>query len=153
MAHYPDQARCDYLDCTEPEKLLAVGWLDPAKPFAQGAVHETVVKKLAELLVDPWQPAVAIGKHNCAFCRFTGGPGVFRLDHCGIQLGASNVFVPADGFLYLAPSLILHYIDSHCYAPLDDFQQAVSACPPMRSVDYLKAILKNGPKGFSKGTF
>ena len=32
------------------------------------------------------------------------------------------------------------------YSPPEEFQAAVMACPPMRSMDYLKALLKNGPK-------
>ena len=53
----------------------------------------------------------------------------------------------ADGFVYVAPSLILHYIDSYRYSPPVAFQEAVISYPPMRSMEYLKAILKNGPKG------
>ena len=31
--------------------------------------------------------------------------------------------------------------------PPREFQEAVLACPQMRSIDYLKAILANGPNG------
>jgi hypothetical protein len=67
--------------------------------------------------------------------------------HSVVQVGVTNVWIPADGFLYVAPSLVLHYIDAHGYSPPFEFQAAVVACPPMRQMDYLKAILKNGPKG------
>ncbi len=40
--------------------------------------------------------------------------------------------------------------DSHQYRPPHMFQQAVMACPEMRSMDYLKAILANGSKGISR---
>lgn len=150
MTYYPDQSTCDYFGASEPEKLTAIGWLDSARPFNQGPVIADFFRKLTELLVNPWQPAIAMGRHACGFCRFSGGPTVFRLDNFEVQFGASNVFIPADGFLYAAPSLILHYIDSHGYSPPEDFQRAVLACPPMRSIEYLKAILKNGPTGFAK---
>lgn len=150
MTYFRDQTSCGYFECKEPEKLIAVGWLDSAEPFSQGPVSAEFFRKLAELLVSPWQPAVAVGRHECPFCRFSGGPATIRFGDLGIQLGVCNVFIPANGFLYAAPSLILHYIDSHGYSPLDDFQRAVLDCPPMRSIDYLKAVLTNGPLGFAK---
>lgn len=149
MSYYADQSSCSYFECNQPEKLIAVGWLDPAEPFNQGRVSVNFFSKLSELLANPWQPVIAMGRHECDFCRFSGGPAVFRLDNFEVQLGASNVFIPANGFLYAAPSLILHYIDSHGYSPPEDFQRAVLACPPMRSIEYMKAILRNGPKSFS----
>jgi len=59
-------------------------------------------------------------------------------------LGFSNVFVPGEGRLYVAPSLILHYIAEHGYAPPQEFQAAVLACPPMGSAEYLAAVAEFG---------
>ena len=56
-------------------------------------------------------------------------------------------FVPGKGFLYVAPSLILHYLDAHQYVAPEEFTTAVIECPPVRSQDYLKAIRANAPKG------
>jgi len=133
----------------DSSKLIAVGWLEPGHDYQFGEVSLEVVRKLAELLVEPWQPAVALGRHPCGFCRFTGGPSVFKCGSVGsaVQIGVSNLWLPADGFLYVAPSLILHYMDAHGYSPPLEFQTAVIACPPMRSMAYLKAIIKNGPQG------
>ena len=75
------------------------------------------------------------------------GTSEFRLREASVTLGAANLFVPADRFLYVAPSLILHYVDSHAYAPPKEFQDAVLECPEMRSMAYLKAVLANGPRG------
>jgi hypothetical protein len=52
--------------------------------------------------------------------------------------------------LYAAPSLILHYIDAHEYAPPEAFCEAVLACPPMGSEAYLQAIIRNGPPEFAR---
>ena len=57
----------------------------------------------------------------------------------------SDVFVPGDGFLYVAPTLIVHYVEGHQYAPPDEFVRAVIACPSMRSPEYMTAVEKNGP--------
>jgi hypothetical protein len=59
-------------------------------------------------------------------------------------VGFKNVFVPGNDKIYVAPELILHYIDQHGYSPPAEFQQAVLDCPTMRSVAYLRAILKLG---------
>jgi hypothetical protein len=45
---------------------------------------------------------------------------------------------------YVAPSLVLHYVDAHEYLPPESFQRAVMACPPMRSMEYLRAISRHG---------
>jgi hypothetical protein len=133
-----------------PPKLLAVGWLEPGHDYRRGGVELEVVRKLADLLVNPWQPGLTMGRHSCGFCRLTGGPASFHLDgrinDSAPRMGVSNLWLPADGFLFVAPSLILHYMDSHEYSPPDEFKEAVMACPPMRSMTYLKALLKHGPR-------
>jgi hypothetical protein len=132
-------------------KLIAVGWLEPGHDYQSGEVEPAFIQKLVDMLIDPWQPAVAGGRHSCGFCRFTGGPTSFRFGNSAsssvVQMGVSNLWLPSDGCLFVAPSLVLHYMDAHGYAPPVEFQEAVFACPPMRSMDYLKAVLKHGPKG------
>lgn len=149
--HYDDSSPCDYFSSEAHGTLIAVGWLEPGHAYAGGEVDKGFVEKLCELLIDPWQPVIAMGRHACGFCRLTGGPAIFQHGVMSIQMGVSNLFVPGDGLLYVAPSLILHYMDAHGYQPPAEFQHAVMACPKMRSMDYLKAVLKNGPKGIANG--
>ncbi len=151
MTYYADLSPCEYFPFDAQGKLLAVGWLDRECPYPQGEVDDSFVAMLVELLVDPWQPAVAMGRHKCQFCRFSGGPAAFQLDATTVTIGVANLFVPASGFIYVAPSLILHYIDAHGYAPPEQFQQAVMRCPPMKSMEYLKALLANGGRAIVKG--
>lgn len=131
------------------DKLIAVGWLEPGHEFATGDVSAEFVNKLAGLLVNPWEPAFAMGRHPCGFCRFTGGPATLQIgDFPGrkeVRIGAANLWLPADGFLFVAPSMMLHYIDAHGYSPPAEFQAAVMECPEMRSLDYLKLLTQNGP--------
>jgi hypothetical protein len=75
---------------------------------------------------------------------FTGGPACVTVGGLTVPVGSSNVFVPADGVVYVAPSLALHYIDAHEYLPPEPFQRAVMACPPMRSMEYLRGIARFG---------
>jgi hypothetical protein len=127
-------------------KLVAVGWLGMERSYPRGEISEEFMQKLIGLLVDPWQPVHAVGLHDCPFCRFSGGPRTLTYRGTTIAMGAANLFVPAEGRLYIAPSLIAHYIDAHEYAPPTEFCRAVMECPPMRSMDFLKAILQNGPE-------
>jgi hypothetical protein len=140
MAHYPDGATCDYFGA---HGLTSVGWLEPGFPYARGEVGERFVRALVALAVDPFEPFVAAGGHRCGFCRLSGGCG-FSFEGARIPTGASNLFVPDGDRLFVAPSMILHYMDAHEYAPGEDFQRAVLACPPMRSSEYKRAFLAAG---------
>ncbi|MEK6247834.1 MAG: hypothetical protein N2C12_06615 [Planctomycetales bacterium] len=146
MAHFDDLTPCRYFPIDHQENLVAVGWLDPDFEYSQGDVDPDVVADLCRLLVAPWEPCVTMGWHDCGFCRFTTGPRQFSYNGTEVTLGITNLFVPTDGELYVVPSLILHYIDAHNYSPPPAFCDAVMDCPEMRSMDYLKAIIKNGPK-------
>jgi len=126
-------------------QLLAVGWLSREHEYARGPVSDAFVKSLLSALKNPWQPAYSAGRHRCEFCRITGGPSELRHDSLTISMGASNLYVPGRGVVFVAPSLIAHYVDAHEYAPPTAFQEAVKECPPMRSVAYLRALLGNSP--------
>jgi hypothetical protein len=132
---YEDLSPCTYFG-NEHEKLLAVGWLDADSAFAKGNVSSDFFKSLVELLADPWQPVAIAGRQPCSLCRFTGG--------LTARLGAANLFVPNVAHVFVAPSLIAHYIDAHDYCPPMQFQTAVANCPPMRSIEYLKLMRSFG---------
>jgi hypothetical protein len=125
--------------------LVAVGWLEPGHTYEQGTVDERFFSSLMELLVDPWQPFAAGGGHPCGFCAYSGGPGTVtyrsrKRPDCRVVVGSANVFVPSHDVLFMAPSLIVHYVDAHGYRPPAAFRDAVERCPPMRSSKYLRAI-------------
>ena len=151
MAHYADLAPCDYFTPDHDGKLVAVGWLARGHVYSKGDVSPDLFARLHQLLVNPWQPCVAMGAHACNFHRFTNGPGQITLNNVTVQLGVSNLFVPSDVRLFVAPSLILHYIDAYEYSPPPEFCDAVMACPEMRSMDYLKLIRKAAPPGLFSG--
>jgi hypothetical protein len=117
------------LDCPS---LRAVGWLDRGIEFSQGSVSGEFFEKLRALCRDPWQPLVAAGQHQCTLCQYDAP-----------SFGC-NVFVPGNGCVYVAPVGIVHYIASHWYLPPAEFISAVLATPPMRSVQYFKALIANG---------
>ena len=149
MTHFADLTPCTYFPFDSDDKFIAIGWLESDHDYARGPVAEEFVTQLTALLVDPWQPCVTMGWHDCSFCRFSRGPRQFTINNTTIDMGISNLFVPAPDTIYVAPSLILHYIDAHGYSPPRQFQDAVLACAEMRSMKYLKAIRKHAPKEMS----
>jgi hypothetical protein len=156
VTHYPDMARSSELDGGPGEsvaravdgefRLLMVGWLEPGHDYDRGSVSRSWFERLAELAAEPWQPAVAVGRHPCGFCVFTGGPTSVGVNGIDVPLGTANLWIPGEepGVVYLAPSLVLHYIDAHEYAPPAPFLRAVEQCPPMRSMPYLRALRASG---------
>jgi hypothetical protein len=141
--HYQDLAVWEALG-KPTGSLLAVGWLEENHPYPSGSVDTAFFAALVELLRDPWQPAMFVGRHACELCAFSGGPSVLDYNGVRVELGRANLFVPAQGVAYVSPSLMVHYIDSHAYLPPDEFRAAVLACPPMRSMDYLRAVAALG---------
>ncbi len=143
MTHYIDLSSCDYFGPADG-RLLAVGWLELGRPLERGRVTGEFFEAFARLAANAWQPFVHAGRHACQWCVFSGGPAEVRVGDLTVAVGATNVFVPAEQAMYVAPSLLLHYMDAHEYAPPEVFQRAVIACPTMRSMDYLKALRAHG---------
>jgi hypothetical protein len=112
--------------------LTAVGWLERGRPFLTGAEDASIYSQLTELLRDPWQPFNTLGFHTCDLCLYEG------------PTGTTNLFVPAGDRLFVCPELIVHYMNAHAYRPPEPFCRAVAACPPMRSLPYMQALLEGG---------
>jgi hypothetical protein len=127
---FEDLSPCTYF--TADAKLVAVGWLERGKPHSTGQVDPAVYRALVEMRKNPWQPFVTMGTHECELCQFEG------------EHGTANLFIPADGVIYVLPELIVHYMNAHSYSPPEAFCRAVLACPPMRSMQYLRAIKECG---------
>jgi hypothetical protein len=143
MAVFTDLEPISYFG-EQHKSFRAVGWLECESKFPKGVVTEEFFAALVRLCVNPWQPAAAAGRHACSLCRFSGGPAQLMYHNALVTLGASNVFVPAGDFVFVAPTTVVHYIDAHEYLPPADFQHAVLRCPEMKSLAYLKEIKAQG---------
>jgi len=148
MAYYPDLSPWSYFGAEDAPKLVAVGWLDSEHTIPSGGFDELFVDKLFDLLVKPWAPMHLLGFAECPFCTLDSH-GITYHDKT-VVVGALNLFVPGDGFLYAAPSMIAHYILVHNYAPPQEFRDAVLRCPPMSSPEYFEAIRQHGPASFAE---
>jgi hypothetical protein len=139
MASFHDLEPLTYFGERAAGVLRAVGWLESGDPIPSGESDPAVYGRLGELLADPFQPFACAGKHECSLC-------LFRPE----SRGSANLFVPADGFLYVCPELILHYMNVHRYAPPGEFCAALLACPDTRTSDYKRAFLANGGRALMR---
>ena len=112
---------------------VAVGWLDREMPFTTGPSDSVVFRRLQELLRDPFEPFVAGGAHRCNLCQLDPE-----------QSGGANLLVPAEELLFVAPALILHYVNAHHYQLPISFAEAVLKCPDTRSTEYKRQFLQAG---------
>ena len=151
MSWYDDLSPCDYFGVENAPKFKAVGWLEEGREFRRGKADPRFVHKLVLLLGEsnPLEPSS--DPYFCSLCAFSRGPSEFHLFQSpgmpSVPMGNRNLFLPGAGFLYIAPSLVLHYIDAHQYLPPDEFIKAVLDCPPTRSQEYQKAVQACAPKG------
>jgi hypothetical protein len=124
---YPDLGqRCDV---DFGPHVRAVGWLAKGQSYRTGEVAPEFYAALHAHVCAAWQPVGMPGIHLCEFCsqplpngRFVGGN--------------SNVWIPCADWVFVAPGLILHYIEVHGYRPPDEFIDAVLAAPRQGSTEF-----------------
>lgn len=102
--------------------VRAVGWLDGEHPFDQGPSAADFVSALRRHVATAWQPVAAAGRHQCELCEKARAGG--------------NLWIPTPEVLFVAPEMIVHYVEAHAYRPPRAFVEAVLACPPQGSTDY-----------------
>lgn len=130
--HLPDLSRVE-ADPVVGVPWTAVGWLERGHPYSQGEVAADFFEKLDALARDPWNGSFSAGVHPCSLCRFKQGPR-----------GHRQIYLPSLDALFVCPELIVHYVVAHEYCPPIEFQRAVVACPPMRSMAYFRELRRLG---------
>ena len=133
---------------------LAVGWLESGFEYPRGPSDPQVIKRLFDFAKRRWWTG-QLGYHSCDLCP-SASPyaatvvewrrrtflGLRRTLRC--TTGDFEFFIPAHGCVYVAPSMILHYIMTHDYAPPRKFVDAVLSCPDVRTSAYATAVRDNG---------
>jgi hypothetical protein len=117
-------------------RLFAVGWLARGHEYPIGEIPMATYKKLAALLAKPWQAAASGVIQPCSLCLYEAD-----------RAGTMNLFVPGEQRVYVAPELILHYLNAHHYRPPEEFCTAVVNCPTMGTPEYRQALLTAGGPG------
>lgn len=113
------------------EGELAVGWLDGDRIDSTGVIGP---KRVRRLLIDRLTFAAAylqsgseppMGVHTCGFCQGPTTP--LRADHRSLWGSGEFRVRGADGTVYVAPTLIAHYVEAHHYLPPQEYIDAVLA--------------------------
>jgi hypothetical protein len=143
MAHFEDLSPFTYFGRWS-DRLVAVGWLVPEREFVTGEVSREFFDALFSMLRRPWQPFATTGHEPCKFCRFTHGVTIIKYRGEEVSVGTNNLFVPDGNKAFVAPSLIVHYIDSHKYQPPAEFQAAVLRESSNSSSDLFKKMKSIG---------
>ena len=157
MTYYEDLNRCYYFDNLAPGvQFIAVGWLSHKYPFPTGVISKAAKSRLISFLKDPWDFSAFWGSHLCDICApagselKSGAPLFLPLEFTQFpeipDLGSSNLFIPdaESNNIYVVPSLIVHYIESHQYNPPIQFQDSLMKCPEMNSQNYFEAMRDRG---------
>ncbi len=133
MTYFADLAPCTYFG-PDQRILLSVGWLEAGHAYDTGSISRADIASLERLAVSTWQPVRAAGWHNCSLCGKTDedDPFVRVIQGESKLLGADNIFIPSGNVMYVAPTLILHYIDAHGYRPPETFLRAARTTDPAR---------------------
>jgi hypothetical protein len=119
MSFFPDMG-CESL-VAAGNHVRAIGWLHPDHAYTKGDVSGKFLARLREFAAQSSESAEALyfgafgGFHTCEFCRQAYGNG--------------NFGVPSGDVLFVAPELVVHYIEQHGYSPPAEFVAAVLVSP------------------------
>ena len=126
MSYYSDLGQLTMV--TAGDHVRAIGWLHPNHPYTQGDVPAELLIRLKTFVQQSHISSEELGFgsfggfHTCEFCRNS---------HL-IQ----NFGVPSGQLLYVAPEMIVHYIEHHGYCPPDEFIAALMKSPLPDSDEY-----------------
>jgi hypothetical protein len=135
-------------DLTRTDRVKQIGYLARGHSFTQGTTSEAFFDHLVELVKHPLGGWAGYHSCNLGWCGLRLHPTQTTLEYKGrvIGLGDTDIFVPGDEVVYVASSLILHYIQHHEYMPPSCFMNAVLNCPDPRSQEYCAAIKRIAPE-------
>lgn len=133
-------------DMTQEGSLRLVGYLSREHDYPEGETSEEAFDCLANLVM--LHMVSWMGYHDCDLgsCSSNQEQPELYWGHLKIPRSCcTDILVPAEPVVYMAPALILHYIRAHQYLPPLCFLEAVLACPEAGSKQYLSAIKKIVP--------
>ena len=133
------------LDPPGDSGMISVAYLARDCEYSQGEVSDEVFERLVSLVKRPF--GAWCGFHNCDLdpCG-SGSPLALKYKGQAIPTHCStDILVPGDCVVYVAPALILHYIRAHRYRPPADFIGAVLQCAEPGSAEHLAAFKRAAP--------
>ena len=126
MSFFPDMGRESLV--AAGDHVRAIGWLHPDHAYTKGTVPAEFVARLKKFAARCADSGEALyfgafgGYHTCEFC--------------GRAHGIGNFGVPSDNQLFVAPEMIVHYVEQHGYRPPAEFVAAVLEAPLPDTEEY-----------------
>jgi hypothetical protein len=115
MTWFPDMGTTAMID--EGDHIRAAGRLSATHQFDEGDVSAEFLTRLKEFAKRSCESTEALGWGICM--------GPHCCDICGRFMAAGNFGVPSGSLLFVAPEMIVHYVDEHRYRPPEEFIEAV----------------------------
>ncbi|MGF1577831.1 MAG: hypothetical protein ACFCD0_00550 [Gemmataceae bacterium] len=108
---------------SEGIKLRAVGWLE-REGFPTGIVPKQCIDHLVSALSGGIFSDGYRGCHTCTLCGQSLPKVKWKRRKFQLK-GHGHYLVQRDDVVYMAPSLLLHYILGHKYSPPDEFLESI----------------------------
>lgn len=136
--YFADLSQYQYGRVQPQEHILNVGWLSKDRPFTKGTMSELLLHRLGQLVQSPVN--LHRGSHRCEFCPdppvTIASNGLSMTSPPQDTLGNGEIRLQAaDGTIFVAPSLIYHYVVAHGYLPPERFIEAVEDGVPVAFED------------------
>ena len=128
--YFQDLSKYRYRSNEPSTGVLNIGWLSREHSFPTGEASKAFIECLRQLAASPIE--LTRGAH---ICEFFPEPPVF-LSRGGLPMrnpppgtfGNGEIrVVGSNGLTYIAPVLVLHYVEAHNYLPPQEFIAAVLA--------------------------
>ncbi len=117
MTYYVDLTPYEYGEDPVPGGVN-IGWLSHDHPFPRGVASKGLVSSLMRLAAHPENRYR--GYHHCDLCPSLDAAE--KATRCGdLFLGNGEIRIRDGERVYVAPTLIVHYIAEHSYRPPDEF--------------------------------
>lgn len=133
-------------DVSRWAKAKPIGYLSRGEDYPLGDVSEEILGRLVKFVQHPL--GAWCGYHDCDLDPCDPDQAPLELQYHGFVIPSwcsTDIFVPDKTVLYVAPSLILHYIRLHHYLPPACFLNAVMDSPEPGSQEYLDAVNRAEP--------
>lgn len=128
MAFFPDLSPYSYGRSEPHPNILNTGWLSDEHHFIRGSVSYPFLMALTRMAETPTN--LYRGLHTCEFCQPPAD--IIAADEryydvwASARSGNGEIRVSGPGgIIYVAPTLIVHYITEHQYRPPQQFIDAV----------------------------
>jgi hypothetical protein len=126
MSFFPDMG-CEAA-IAAGNHVRAIGWLHPDHPYTKGEVPSEFLSRLKQF--------TALSNESAEALWFGAAGGFHTCEFCGGALGVANFGVPRGELLFVAPEMIVHYIEDHGYQPPKEFMESVIRSPLPDTEEY-----------------